>query len=335
MSETGQTTGPVSPKAAGHKPEQDRESCPTPLPERSSQFAPHRHGSRWHLCDRSYLSGKRLHIVRESYGREKPELFLPTVRSGITEQVLPTLPPGSFDLVYLDPPYGLTDGDWDRAPDWSWLGSQAARLLKPTGQVVFHGQGAMAARAVAAFEKFLSYRFEIVWVKAASPESLLHTGMLQGASPLHSHELIHVFRRQDSKVEGLTYSPTAMHRRGKGRGRYLRVKERQASQWGKTLGPYEGVDTGWRYPADVVFSLPNKAGQLYAAKPIDLVRYLILLLTRPGDLILEPYAGSGTTLLAAYRLGRRSLGIEASPKSWAILRRNLGGLFSPERRGGK
>ena len=87
--------------------------------------------------------------------------------------------------------------------------------------------------------------------------------------------------------------------------------------------------------ADVVFSLPNRTGQLYAAKPIDLVRYLILLLTRPGDLILEPYAGSGTTLLAAYRLGRRSLGLEASPKSWAILQRNLGGLLAPERPGGK
>ncbi len=313
---------------ARHTPDQDRQPCLTALPERSTQFALHHYGSRWHLCDRSYLSGKQLHTVRESYGREKPKLFPPAVRSGITEQVLPTLPPGSFDLVYLDPPYGLTEGDWDHAPDWSWLGSQTARLLKPTGQVVLHGQGAMAARAVAAFEESLAYRFEIVWVKASAPDSLLHTGILQGALPLHSHELIHVFRRQDSKAEGLTYNPAAMHRRGKGRGRYLREKERQAAHWGRTLGPYEGIDTGWRYPADVVFSLPNKTGQLYAAKPIDLVRYLILLLTRPGDLILEPYAGSGTTLLAAYRLGRRSLGIEASPKSWAILQANLGGLLS-------
>ena len=311
---------------ARHTPDQDRQPCLTALPERSTQFALHHYGSRWHLCDRSYLSNRQQHIVRESYGREKPKLFPPEVRSGITEQVLPTLSPGSFDLVYLDPPYGLTEGDWDHAPDWSWLGSESARLLKPTGQVVLHGQGAMAARAVAAFEESLAYRFEIVWVKASGPDAPLRTGILQGANPLHSHELIHVFRRQDSRVGGLAYNPSAMHRRGDPRAPFIR--RGQVPQWGWVRTPQEGRDSGWRYPADVVFSAPNKTGQLYAAKPIDLVRYLILLLTRPGDLILEPYAGSGTTLLAAYRLGRRSLGIEASPKSWAILQANLGGLLS-------
>jgi DNA modification methylase len=276
-----------------------------------------------------------VHIVRESYGREKPTLFPPEVRSGITEHILPTLPAGSFDLVYLDPPYGLTDGDWDKAPDWSWLGRETAQLLKPTGQVVFHGQGAMAARAVAAFEEFLAYRFEIVWVKASGPDSLLHTGMLQGTgtAPLHSHELIHVFRGKDAMVGDLTYNDVAMHRRGEPRGHYKRGA--RLANWNGLVGSYEGNDTGWRYPADVIFSTPNRSGQLYAAKPIDLVRYLILLLTRPGDLILEPYAGSGTTLLAAYLLGRRCLGIEASPKSWAILQRNLGGLLTPGRRRGK
>ena len=306
--------------------------CLTALPERSSQFVLCRHGPYWRLCDRSYLSGKQLHIVRESYGREKPKLFSPVVRSGITEQILPSLSPASFDLVYLDPPYGLTDGDWDHAPDWSWLGSQAARLLTPTGQVVLHGQGIMAAQAVAAFEKFLAYRFEIVWVKASGPDTPLHTSILQGPSPLHSHELIHILRRPDSRVEDLTYNPSAMHRRGDPRAPFIR--RGQVPQWGWVRTPQEGRDSGWRYPADVVFSAPNKTGQLYAAKPIDLVRYLILLLTRPGDLILEPYAGSGTTLLAAYRLGRRSLGIEASPKSWAILQANLKGVLGRDRAGG-
>ena len=331
----GHTPEPVTPEAVRHTPGHDGEGCLTALLERSPQFVLCRHGPYWRLCDRSYLSGKQQHIVRESYGREKPTLFPPDVRSGISEHVLPTLPSGSFDLIYLDPPYGLTQGDWDHAPDWSWLGREAARLLKPTGQVVFHGQGVMAARAVAAFEQFLAYRFEIVWVKASGPDSLLHTGMLQGTgtAPLHSHELIHVFRGRESKVEHLTYNTGAMHRRGKPRGHYKRGA--RLAQWHSYVGPYEGEDTGWRYPADVVFSAPTRTGQLYAAKPIDLVRYLILLLTRPGDLILEPYAGSGTTLLAAYRLGRRSLGIEASPKSWAILRRNLGGLLATGRRGGK
>ena len=331
MSRIGQTTPPLTSEDVGQKPVPEDGFCPMPHPERSSHSALHRDGPYWRLCDRSYEGGRRLHVVRESYGRKKPVLFPPEVRSGITEQVLPSLPEASFDLIYLDPPYGLTDGDWDHAPDWSWLGREAARLLKPTGQVVFHGQGAMAARGVVAFEKFLSYRFEIVWVKATGPDSLLHTGILQGANPLHSHELIHIFRRQDSKVEDLAYNPSAMHRRGEPRGAFMR--RGQVPQWGWRRTPSLGDDSGWRYPADVVFSAPNKTGQLYAAKPVDLVRYLVLLLTRPGNLILEPYAGSGTTLLAAYRLGRRSLGIEASPKSWAILQRNLSGVLPSRKRG--
>ena len=327
------TTPPLTPGAIRHTPAQGGEVCLTALPERSSQFVLCRHGPYWRLCDRSYLSGKQLHIVRESYGREKPKLFPPVVRSGITEQVLPTLTPGSFDLVYLDPPYGLTDGDWDHAPDWSWLGSMAARLLKPTGQVVLHGQGAMAARAVAAFEESLAYRFEIAWVKTTDSDSPLHSGpVINGSTPLHAHEIIHVFRRKDSRVDSLTYNPSAMHRRGKPRGKFLRRSK--PTQWRSKMVPKEGYDSGWRNPVDVVFSAPNKTGQLYAAKPVDLVRYLILLLTRPGDLILEPYAGSGTTLLAAYRLGRRSLGIEASPKSWAILQANLKGVLGRDRSGG-
>ena len=321
----GHTDKALTPEGMGHTPAHSGGVCPMAPPESNSQWVLHSHGPYWRLCDRSYAGGKRNHIVRESYGRERPRLFPPELRSGLTEQVLPSLPPGSFDLVYLDPPYGLTDGDWDRAPEWSWLGREAARLLKPTGQVVFHGQGAMAARAVAAFEESLAYRFEIVWVKASRPDTPLHTGILQGSSPLHSHELIHVFRGKESRVEDMTYNPSAMHRRGEARGAFLR--RGQVPQWGWRRTPQEGTDTGWRYPANVVFCAPNRSGQLYAAKPIDLVRYLTLLLTRPGDLILEPYAGSGTTLLAAYRLGRRSLGIEASPKSWRILQANLQGLM--------
>ncbi len=52
-------------------------------------------------------------------------------------------------------------------------------------------------------------------------------------------------------------------------------------------------------------------------KPEALLERLILSLSDPGDLILDPYAGSGTTLAAAHRLGRRAVGIDASPEAWA------------------
>lgn len=293
----------------------------------SPMFAPHQHGRNWYLCDRRYESGRRLHLIRGRCGSSRPILYPPEVRSGLAEVILPSLRAGSYDLVYLDPPYGTTAGDWDRAPDWEELGWNTARVLKPNGQVILHGQAFMAAQAAVGFAKTLAYHYEIVWVKAADPDSALHTSILQGPAPMHAHELIHVFRRTDSKVSELTYNAAAMHRRGEPRGAFLRTG--LVPTWGWERSPKAGRDTGWRNPADVVFSHPTRSGQLYAAKPVDLTRYLITLLTNPGDRVLDPFAGSGTTLLAAHSIGRRSFGIEASPKTWPILKRNLAGLGNP------
>jgi len=48
-------------------------------------------------------------------------------------------------------------------------------------------------------------------------------------------------------------------------------------------------------------------------KPIDLMRYLCRLITPPGGTVLDPFAGSGSTLIAAYREGFKSIGIERDP----------------------
>lgn len=49
------------------------------------------------------------------------------------------------------------------------------------------------------------------------------------------------------------------------------------------------------------------------AKPLALMLNLIRLFTDPDDVILDPFCGSGTTLVAALRLGRRAIGIEVNP----------------------
>lgn len=54
------------------------------------------------------------------------------------------------------------------------------------------------------------------------------------------------------------------------------------------------------------------------AKPLDLMLALIADFTDPGDVILDPFAGSGTTGVAALRLGRRFIGCELDPKYHAI-----------------
>ena len=58
-------------------------------------------------------------------------------------------------------------------------------------------------------------------------------------------------------------------------------------------------------------------------KPEALLERLVQAVTDPEDLVLDPYAGSGTTLAVCARLGRRSVGIDASPEALRIIRRRL------------
>lgn len=58
-------------------------------------------------------------------------------------------------------------------------------------------------------------------------------------------------------------------------------------------------------------------------KPLDLMRRLIEATTKPNDLILDPFAGSGTTLVAALQSGRRYIGVDLSPQHHETAQRRL------------
>ena len=74
------------------------------------------------------------------------------------------------------------------------------------------------------------------------------------------------------------------------------------------------------YDHPVVANRKGQQGTRYhtAQKPIALMRELIRLFTDPGDLVLDPFAGVGTTVLACVLEGRRAIGIERSPE-WAAI----------------
>lgn len=67
-------------------------------------------------------------------------------------------------------------------------------------------------------------------------------------------------------------------------------------------------------------------------KPESLMRELVTLFTDPGETILDPFAGSGTTLVAAKRLGRKAIGIELNPAYCDVIvsRLRQGSLLSGE-----
>jgi DNA modification methylase len=58
-------------------------------------------------------------------------------------------------------------------------------------------------------------------------------------------------------------------------------------------------------------------------KPVTLMQTLIDVFSSPGDLVLDPFCGSGSTLVAARDLGRRSIGIEIDPRFAEVARQRM------------
>ena len=94
-----------------------------------------------------------------------------------------------------------------------------------------------------------------------------------------------------------------------------RRRNQQMARWGCLPGMYQGPTV--------------KGSGVTGAKPIDLMRAIVRDYSRPGWLICDPFAGSGTTLMAAAMEGRQAVGVEVDPKTYQIASERLSREFQP------
>lgn len=69
--------------------------------------------------------------------------------------------------------------------------------------------------------------------------------------------------------------------------------------------------------------LPKLSNWKPAQKPLDLTKWIISTYSKPGDLVLDPFLGSGTTAIACQELGRHFIGGDSNPEYVAIARERL------------
>jgi site-specific DNA-methyltransferase (adenine-specific) len=101
-----------------------------------------------------------------------------------------------------------------------------------------------------------------------------------------------------------------------------RPRTRVAARWGSLPGGYViPSGAGWRSGTDA-------RNGVMGCKPLWLMRALVRDYSRPGDLVCDPCAGGGTTLLASLQEGRRAVGAEMDPAHFEIARKRLARGFT-------
>jgi modification methylase len=241
--------------------------------------------------------------------------------SGDCIEAMQSLPAASVDMVFADPPYNLqlegelhrpnnsrVDGveeAWDRFDDFAsydrfseaWL-SAARRILKPEGTLWVIGSYHNIFRVGARLQD-LGYWIlnDVVWRKTNPMPNF------RGRRFTNAHE---------------TMIWCARDREGRYRFNYEAMKSlnddlQMRSDWllpicsgGERLKDGEGKKA---HPTQ---------------KPEALLHRVILASTQPGDLVLDPFFGTGTTGVVAKRLGRNYLGIERDPGYIAAAEKRLG-----------
>ncbi len=255
------------------------------------------------------------------------------VQLGDCLSLMRALPDASIDALISDPPYGTTALKFDKLRiDWQAWWREVERITKPTAPIVLFAQQPFTTDLIVSNRRL--FRYLLVWQKT------MPTGFLDAnARPLRAHEDILVFAHRGtvgSNKDRPTYNPQKMaggeSRKGvrKGEtGHYgrprtspgevpVKVAGPRSDHWGGHECAVRSSD-GTRHPTSVIqFSNHNgaywgntqEAIKHPTAKPIDLMRWLVATYSNPEDLVLDPFAGSGTTGVACVQLGRRFVGME-------------------------
>jgi len=101
-----------------------------------------------------------------------------------------------------------------------------------------------------------------------------------------------------------------------------RDNSRVLSGFGKNISNWIGREMA--YPTNVIHLATECGNRSHsAAFPVELPSWFIKLFTQPGDIVLDPFMGSGTSAIAAQSLDRRFVGVELNPEYIAIAEKRI------------
>lgn len=239
---------------------------------------------------------------------------------------LESLPSSSVDLVFADPPYNIKKAEWDNFEsqekyiEWSikWI-AQASRVLKPTGSLYVCGFSEILADIKHPASKYFKHCRWLIW----HYKNKANLGNEWG----RSHESIIHFRKTDAcklNIDDIR-TPYGAHT--------LKYPSHPQAETSAYSGNGNKQRDNWipnpkgAKPKDVI-DIPttcNGMGEKTphpTQKPEELLRKFVLASSNEGDLVIDPFSGSGTTIVVAEQLKRRWMGCDMNIhyNQWAMER---------------
>lgn len=226
------------------------------------------------------------------------------------------LPPSFVDLLFLDPPYNLTKkfntdtfraSSHDEYAQWmdSWL-SQLVKTLKPTASIYICGDWRSSSSIQQVAEKYFIIRNRITWER--------EKGRGAKANWKNASEDIWFC----TMSEKFTFNLDAVKLKRKVIAPY--TKNGKPKDWKKSkAGNFRLTHPSnvWTDLTVPFWSMPENT-EHPTQKPEKLLAKIILASTQKGDVVLDPFLGSGTTSVVAKKLGRKYVGIEIDGKFASI-----------------
>jgi site-specific DNA-methyltransferase (adenine-specific) len=246
-----------------------------------------------------------------------------TFYDGDCLEVLRTWPDACIDHCIADPPFGISSGrgrqttkglgwafsshvtmaeHWDRFQkedffqfNVQWI-TEVSRVLKPNGNLIIFGTYHNIYEIGFILQSILNRRIlnSVVWYKPNAQPNI--TARMLAES---TEQLIWAVNETPKKAKGWTFN-------------YWVAKELNGGKQMRNLWEFAVTPKKERFN-----------GGHPSQKPLALVERLFLVGSRPGDLVLDCFAGAGTTALAAEKTGRRWVLIESDSKYAAIAKSRL------------
>jgi modification methylase len=238
-------------------------------------------------------------------------------------KLMAALPAASVDLIFADPPYNLqlknelrrpnrsrvagVDEAWDKFSSFAeydafirgWL-TECRRVLKPKGTIWVIGTYHNIFRVGAAMQDLGFWILnDVAWIKSNPMPNF------RGVRLTNAHETL-IWAKRSEKDRGYTFHHKALKRYNN--GKQLRSDWFIPDAGGAPKTPAAFVEALCRGKERLLGADGRK---LHATqKPEALLERIVLGCTKPGDLVLDPFAGTGTTGAVAKRLGRRFILME-------------------------